>query len=171
MDNLVAYTKTTGGVGVVGMFVPQDPGAENELAKQGKMAFNFGAFWFQGQQIRTGQANVKHYNRRLAELIHYGRAKPEQIISHRLKLADGPTLTSTSMRAITAGPKLCLNQRLEFACVGLHASRRASLTMEAGSRTRACPQPDYSQKKRTHCAVFKSTLKWLRINKPQERLR
>jgi hypothetical protein len=78
------------------------------------MAFDFGAFWFPGQQIRTGQANVKQYNRRLAELIHYGRAKPEQIISHRLKLADGPTLTSTSMRAITAGPKLCLNQRLEF---------------------------------------------------------
>ncbi|MCF5282824.1 aldehyde dehydrogenase, partial [Pseudomonas syringae] len=28
--------------------------------------------------------------RRLAELIHHGRAKPSQIISHRLKLEEGP---------------------------------------------------------------------------------
>ena len=90
MNNLVASTKATGGIGVVGVFVPQDPGAKNELAKEGKMAFDFGAFWFKGQQIRTGQANVKVYNRRLAELIHHGRAKPSQIISHRLKLAEGP---------------------------------------------------------------------------------
>jgi threonine dehydrogenase-like Zn-dependent dehydrogenase len=90
MNNLVASTKATGGIGAVGVFVPQDPGAKNELAKEGKMAFDFGAFWFKGQQLRTGQANVKAYNRRLAELIHHGRATPSQIISHRLKLVEGP---------------------------------------------------------------------------------
>lgn len=75
MNTLVASTKATGGIGVVGVFVPEDPGAKNELAKEGKMAFDFGAFWFKGQQIRTGQANVKAYNRRLAELIHHGRCQ------------------------------------------------------------------------------------------------
>jgi glutathione-independent formaldehyde dehydrogenase len=90
MNNLVASTKATGGIGAVGVFVPQDPGAKNELAKEGKMAFDFGAFWFKGQQLRTGQANVKAYNRRLAELIHHGRASPSQIISHSLKLEEGP---------------------------------------------------------------------------------
>ena len=54
------------------------------------MAFDFGAFWFKGQFIRTGQANVKACNRRLAQLIHHGRAKPSQIISHRLTLAEAP---------------------------------------------------------------------------------
>ena len=90
MNNLVASTKPTGGIGVVGVFVPQDPNAASDLAKEGKMAFDFGSFWFKGQQIRTGQANVKAYNRRLAELIHHDRAKPSQIISHRLKLSEGP---------------------------------------------------------------------------------
>ena len=90
MNNLVASTKPTGGIGVVGVFVPQDPNAATDLAKEGKMAFDFGSFWFKGQQIRTGQANVKAYNRRLAELIHHDRAKPSQIISHRLKLSEGP---------------------------------------------------------------------------------
>ena len=74
----------------MGVFVPQDPNAATDLAKEDKMAFDFGSFWFKGQQIRTGQANVKAYNRRLAELIHHDRAKPSQIISHRLKLSEGP---------------------------------------------------------------------------------
>ena len=90
MNSLVQTTRATGGIGVVGVFVPQDPGAATDLAKEGKMPFDFGAFWFKGQQIRTGQANVKAYNRRLAQLIHKGRAKPSQIISHRLGLDAGP---------------------------------------------------------------------------------
>lgn len=90
MNNLVASTKATGGIGVVGVFIPQDPGAQNELAKEGKMAFDFGQFWFKGQQIRTGQANVKAYNRRLSALIHAGRAAPSKIISHSLKLDQAP---------------------------------------------------------------------------------
>lgn len=90
MNSLVASTRATGGIGVVGVFVPQDPGAASELAKEGKMPFDFGSFWFKGQQIRTGQANVKAYNRQLARLIHQGKAKPSQIISHRLHLAQAP---------------------------------------------------------------------------------
>jgi glutathione-independent formaldehyde dehydrogenase len=90
MNSLVASTKATGGIGVVGVFVPEDPGAPDKLAKEGKMAFDFGAFWFKGQQIRTGQANVKAYNRRLRELIHVGKAHPSKIISHRLSLDEAP---------------------------------------------------------------------------------
>jgi glutathione-independent formaldehyde dehydrogenase len=90
MNCLVASTKATGGIGVVGVFVPQDPGATTELAKQGKMPFDFGSFWFKGQAIRTGQANVKAYNRQLARLISQDKAHPGQIISHRLALADAP---------------------------------------------------------------------------------
>jgi threonine dehydrogenase-like Zn-dependent dehydrogenase len=90
MNSLVASTRATGGIGVVGVFVPQDPGGPDALAKQGRMAFDFGAFWFKGQQIRTGQANVKAYNRRLGELIRVGKATPSRIISHRLGLAQAP---------------------------------------------------------------------------------
>jgi glutathione-independent formaldehyde dehydrogenase len=91
MNNLVQTVKATGGIGVVGVFLPQDPGAHDELAKEGKLAFDFGNFWFKGQKIGTGQANVKHYNRKLARLIHAGKAKPSQIISHELALEEAPT--------------------------------------------------------------------------------
>lgn len=90
MNCLVASTRATGGIGVVGVFIPADPGASDKLAKAGKMAFDFGAFWIKGQQIRTGQANVKAYNRRLRDLIHVGKATPSKIISHRLPLDQAP---------------------------------------------------------------------------------
>ncbi len=90
MNMLVNSTRATGGIGVVGVFVPQDPNGPDELAKKGQMAFDFGTFWFKGQQIRTGQANVKAYNRRLRDLIHVGKATPSRIISHRLGLDEAP---------------------------------------------------------------------------------
>ena len=90
MNNLVQTVKATGGIGVVGVFLPQDKKAEDPLAKEGKIAFDFGQFWFKGQHIATGQANVKAYNRKLCNLIHVGKAKPSMIISHELALADAP---------------------------------------------------------------------------------
>jgi glutathione-independent formaldehyde dehydrogenase len=90
MNNLVKSVKATGGIGVVGVFIPEDPGAEDKLAKQGKIAFDFGTFWFKGQKIGTGQANVKNYNRKLRDLIAAGKAKPSMIISHELGLDEAP---------------------------------------------------------------------------------
>ena len=90
MNNLVKTVKATGGIGVVGVFIPKDPGAEDALAKTGHLAFNFGEFWFKGQQIRTGQANVKAYNRRLCNLIEAGKAKPSFLVSHELPLSRAP---------------------------------------------------------------------------------
>ncbi len=90
MNSLVKSTKATGGIGVVGVFVPKDPNGPTDLGKEGKMAFDFGTYWFKGQKIGTGQCNVKHYNRRLMKLIEHGRANPSQIISHRLGLDQAP---------------------------------------------------------------------------------
>lgn len=90
MNNLVKTVKATGGIGVVGVFIPKDPGAEDALAKKGHLAFNFGEFWFKGQSIRTGQANVKAYNRQLCNLIEAGKANPSFIVSHELPLAQAP---------------------------------------------------------------------------------
>jgi glutathione-independent formaldehyde dehydrogenase len=90
MNNLVNSVKATGGIGVIGVFVPEDPGAKDKLAKEGKLAFDFGTFWFKGQKIGTGQANVKAYNRKLRDLIHAGKARPSAIISHELGLDEAP---------------------------------------------------------------------------------
>ena len=90
MNNLVRSVRPTGSIGVVGVFVPEDPGAHDKLAKKGQLAFDFGLFWFKGQRMATGQANVKAYNRQLRDLIHSGRATPSFIVSHKLPLKSAP---------------------------------------------------------------------------------
>ena len=47
-----------------------------------------GWFWFKGQHVGTGQANVKRYNRQLRDLITAGKAKPSWIVSHKLPLSE-----------------------------------------------------------------------------------
>lgn len=89
-NNLVKSVAATGAIGVVGVFLPVDPGAKDTLAKQGAIAFDFGAMWFKGQKLATGQANVKAYNRNLCALIESGKAKPSQIVSHKLPLSQEP---------------------------------------------------------------------------------
>ncbi len=90
MNDQVKSERPTGGIGVVGVFVPEAPGSHDPLAKDGEIVFDFGVFWSQGQHLGTGQANVKTYNRNLRNLIHKGRAKPSWIVSHELGLEDAP---------------------------------------------------------------------------------
>jgi len=90
MNNLVATVRATGRIGVVGVFVPEDPKAKDELEKKGQIAFDWGKFWFKGLSLGTGQANVKAYNRQLRALIHSGKAKPSFLVSHELSLEEAP---------------------------------------------------------------------------------
>ena len=90
MNNLVRAVRPTGGIGVVGVFMPEDPGGADDMARNGQIAFDFGQFFTKGQRMGTGQANVKAYNRRLMKLIENGRASPSFIISHELPLEKAP---------------------------------------------------------------------------------
>jgi glutathione-independent formaldehyde dehydrogenase len=86
INSLVQAVRPTGRIGVIGVFVPEDPSASDDLAKEGKFAFDFGTFFFKGQAMGTGQANVKQYNRGLRNLIHQGKLQPGLIVSHELNL-------------------------------------------------------------------------------------
>jgi glutathione-independent formaldehyde dehydrogenase len=86
INSLIQAVRPTGRIGVVGVFVPEDPSAQDDLAKEGKFAFDFGTFFFKGQAMGTGQANVKQYNRGLRNLIHRGKVRPSVIVSQELSL-------------------------------------------------------------------------------------
>ena len=90
LDNLVASVRATGGIGVVGVYVPSDPGAATEPAKEGRIGWDFGTCFTKGQQIGTGQCPVKRYNRALRDLIVAGVARPGWIVSHELGLDEAP---------------------------------------------------------------------------------
>ncbi len=88
LDSLVQAVRPTGSLGVVGVYVPQDPGGVDDAAKEGRINFDYGSFWFKGQHMGTGQCNTKAYNRHLRDLITVGRAKPSFIVSHEVGLDD-----------------------------------------------------------------------------------
>jgi len=90
LNQLVRSVRFTGSIGVVGVYVPQDPGGPDVLAQRGAVAFDFGEFWFRGQSMGTGQCPVKRYNRALRDLIASGRATPSWIVSHELPLDQAP---------------------------------------------------------------------------------
>ncbi|MFD6827064.1 zinc-binding dehydrogenase, partial [Streptomyces sp. NPDC060085] len=94
LNGLIDSVRFTGSIGVVGVFLPQDPGgekAQGELEAQGKIPIDFGMMWFKGQRMGTGQAPVKKYNRALRDLIAGGKAKPSFLVSHELDLDEAPT--------------------------------------------------------------------------------
>lgn len=80
----------TGGVGLIGVYFPKDPGGVDEHAKRGEFLFPLGEFWDKGVSIGQGQAPVKRYNEYLRNMIIAGIAKPSFIISHRLPLNKAP---------------------------------------------------------------------------------
>ena len=90
LNELIQSVRFTGGIGTVGVYVPQDPGAPDDLAKQGMALFDFGGFWFKGQHMGTGQCPVKRYNRHLRNLIAQNKVKPSWIVSHDLPLSQAP---------------------------------------------------------------------------------
>jgi glutathione-independent formaldehyde dehydrogenase len=91
LDRLVKSVRATGRLGVAGVYLPQDPGAATERARDGRIAFDFGKLFQKGLSLGTGQCPAKRYNEQRRDLIIAGRAKPSQIISHELPLADAPS--------------------------------------------------------------------------------
>lgn len=90
LNQLVDTVRPTGGIGVVGLYLPSDPGAPNENAAQGELLFRVGRFFEKGQTMGTGQADAKQYAHHLRDLIVAGRATPSFVVSQELPLADAP---------------------------------------------------------------------------------
>jgi glutathione-independent formaldehyde dehydrogenase len=90
LDALVNAVRTTGGIGVVGVYVPQDPQAATEGAKEGRIGFDYGTFFQKGQRMGAGQCPVKRYNTELRDMIIAGRATPSLLVSHELPLEQAP---------------------------------------------------------------------------------
>lgn len=45
LRDLVRVVKFTGGIGVVGLYLPQDPGAPDQERQKGRITFEMGQFW------------------------------------------------------------------------------------------------------------------------------
>ncbi|ESP87727.1 glutathione-independent formaldehyde dehydrogenase [Candidatus Halobonum tyrrellensis] len=92
LNNLIDTVRPTGQLGIVGLYVPSDPGAPDAMAGQGRLGIDFGKLFEKGQKLGTGQCDVKSYNRYLRDLIIEGRADPSFYVSHREPLENAPEM-------------------------------------------------------------------------------
>ncbi len=90
LNQLVETVRPTGRIGVVGLYLPEDPGAPTEEAAHGRLLFEIGRFFEKGLAMGTGQCNVKRYNRHLRDMIVSGRARPSFVVSKDLPLDEAP---------------------------------------------------------------------------------
>lgn len=111
LNSLVEAVRATGMLGVVGLYVPQDPGGPTEHARNGQLLFAMGKFFEKGLRMGTGQANVKSYNRQLRDLIVAGKATPSTVVSHRLPLREAPDAYERFDRRETGWTKVLLQPR------------------------------------------------------------
>jgi glutathione-independent formaldehyde dehydrogenase len=90
LNTLVEAVRPTGRLGVVGLYVTQDPGAPSDEAARGQLLFAMGRMFEKGLRMGTGQANVKAYNMQLRDMIINGRAEPGFVVSKELPLDQAP---------------------------------------------------------------------------------
>jgi glutathione-independent formaldehyde dehydrogenase len=90
IEQLAELVNPTGSIGIIGVFLPQDPGGRDTAARQGTYPVPWGALWEKGLQVGTGQTPVRHYSLLLRDLIIAGRAKPSFIVSRHIPIAEAP---------------------------------------------------------------------------------
>jgi len=91
LENMIRVTRSCGGMGIPGLYVPSDPGAPDAAAASGMISLSFGKLFEKGLSLGTGQCNVKAYNRYLRDMIIAGKAKPSFVVSHAIDLTDAET--------------------------------------------------------------------------------
>lgn len=90
IEDLIRLVNPTGHIGIVGLYVPQDPGGINPHAKKGEIQISFGKLWEKGISFGTGQTPVMRYCETLRDLITSGQARPSFVVTHRLPLDAAP---------------------------------------------------------------------------------
>ncbi len=69
LNSLMQVTRAAGRLGIPGLYVTEDPGAESEDAKQGSLSLSLGTGWAKSLSFVTGQAPVMKYHRGLMQAI------------------------------------------------------------------------------------------------------
>ncbi|KAI1846951.1 hypothetical protein JX266_006826 [Neoarthrinium moseri] len=109
LENMIQVTRACGGLGIPGLYVPSDPGAPDEASKKGMLSLSFGKLFEKGLSVRTGQCNVKAYNRYLRDLIIAGKAKPSFVVSHEIAIEEAEVAYDKFARRIDGYTKVLIH--------------------------------------------------------------
>ena len=90
LNTLVETVRPTGALGVVGLYVPQDPAAPDEHASRASCCSRSASSSRRACGWAPGRPTSRRYNRQLRDLIIAGRAKPSFVVRKELPLDEAP---------------------------------------------------------------------------------
>jgi glutathione-independent formaldehyde dehydrogenase len=91
LNSLMEVTRVAGSIGIPGLYVTDDPGAEDEAARRGSLSVRLGLGWAKSHSFFTGQTPVMKYNRNLMQAILWDRLNIAEVVNvNIITLDDAP---------------------------------------------------------------------------------
>jgi glutathione-independent formaldehyde dehydrogenase len=81
LNSLMTITRAAGRIGIPGLYVTADPGAQDKAAQVGSLSMRFGLGWAKSHSFFTGQTPVLKYNRSLMQAILHDRLPIAKIVN------------------------------------------------------------------------------------------
>ena len=92
LNSLMEIARAGGSIGIPGLYVTADPGAEDQAAKTGNLSIRFGLGWAKSHSFHTGQTPVMSYNRQLMQAILYDKVQIAKAVNVEvITLDEAPT--------------------------------------------------------------------------------
>ena len=91
LNSLMEVGRAGASLGIPGLYVTGDPGAETEAAKEGRLVIRIGLGWAKSHSFHTGQCPVMRYHRQLMQAILYDKvAIADAVNATVIRLDDAP---------------------------------------------------------------------------------
>tara|TARA_B100001109_G_scaffold201911_1_gene168727 strand:- start:118018 stop:119259 length:1242 start_codon:yes stop_codon:yes gene_type:complete len=88
LNSAMQVTRAGGQIGIPGLYVTDDPGAEDDAAKQGALSMRFGLGWAKSHSFHTGQCPVMRYHRALMQAILFDKVKIADAVNVQMITLD-----------------------------------------------------------------------------------
>jgi len=91
LNQLMDVTRAAGAIGIPGLYVTEDPGAQDEAARKGSLSLRFGLGWAKSHSLSTGQTPVLKYIRSLMMAVLHDRIQIAKAVNATvITLDDAP---------------------------------------------------------------------------------
>jgi glutathione-independent formaldehyde dehydrogenase len=91
LNSVMEITRAGGAIGIPGLYVTDDPGAQDAKAKIGMLSIRIGLGWAKSHAFFTGQCPVMKYHRQLMQAILYDKIQIAKAVNVQvITLEDAP---------------------------------------------------------------------------------
>ena len=91
LNSVMEVTRAGGAIGIPGLYVTDDPGAQDAKAKIGMLSIRIGLGWAKSHAFFTGQCPVMKYHRQLMQAILYDKLQIAKAVNVQvITLEDAP---------------------------------------------------------------------------------